>query len=300
MQSKSGFKGVYPMVFALFDTSGRLCREAMRAQVRSMIHHKVHGIAVLGLASEVNKLSLAERRELMEWVIEDTAGVVPVTVTIAEPSVSAQIEFTRAAAAAGAAWVILQPPPVKGVPERELIRFFGAVAEQSSLPVGIQNAPEYLGIGLSVDGLKELHHVHPNVAILKLEAPALTIARLMESLDGAVDIFNGRDGIEIVDSLRAGAVGIIPGGEAFDVLVRIYEALTAVDGDRREGQRLYAELLPMLTFLMESIDTFLVYGKQVFGERLKLSERDPRAPWTPPLRFGLEVARDYAAALGPL
>ena len=126
------------------------------------------------------------------------------------------------------------------------------------------------------------------------------MARLLDSLEGTVDVFNGRDGIEIVDSLRAGAVGIIPGGECFDVLVRIYDALTSPHDGGEAGRRLYADLLPLLTFLMESMDTFLVYGKQVLGERLGIAEREPRHPFTPPSKFGLEVIRDYAAALGPL
>src|ERR1019366_9603854 len=74
MKTKSGFFGVYPMVYALFDDKGNLARDPMRRQIQSMLKHKVHGIGVLGLASEVNKLSTAERRQLMEWVAEDIGG----------------------------------------------------------------------------------------------------------------------------------------------------------------------------------------------------------------------------------
>src|SRR6516165_8247843 len=137
MKTKSGFFGVYPMVYALFDAKGSLAREPMRRQIRAMLKHKVHGIGVLGLASEVNKLSTAERRQLMEWVAEDVDGKVPLTVTIAEASVSGQIEFVKAATAVGAKWAILQPPPVKHVPESQLIKFFGAVADASPIPIAI-------------------------------------------------------------------------------------------------------------------------------------------------------------------
>src|SRR5262249_59635893 len=116
MKTRSGFFGVYPMVYALFDRKGALAREAMRRQVRAMLKHKVHGIGVLGLASEVNKLSTAERRQLMEWVAEDTNGKVPVTVTVAETSVGGQIEFVKAAAAGGGERGVLPPPPVEQVP----------------------------------------------------------------------------------------------------------------------------------------------------------------------------------------
>jgi 4-hydroxy-tetrahydrodipicolinate synthase len=266
-----------------------------------MLKHKVHGIGVLGLASEVNKLSTAERRKLMEWVAEDIAGKVPLTVTVAETSAAGQIEFVKAAAGVGAQWAILQPPPVKHVPESALVRFFGAVADASPIPIAIQNAPDYLGIGLTNAGILALHRAHPNFTIVKLEATAVAISRLLEDVGGALDVFNGRDGIEMLDSMRAGAVGIIPGGEAFDVLARAFDHMAAgTQKDVAEAERLYAKVLPLLIFLMESMDTFLVYGKPVLGHRLGIAEVEPRLPSTPPTAFGLEMSRRYATALGKL
>lgn len=301
MKTKSGFFGVYPMVYALFDDKGNLARDPMRRQIQSMLKHKVHGIGVLGLASEVNKLSTAERRQLMEWVAEDTNGKVPLTVTVAETSVGGQIEFVKAAAAVGVKWAILQPPLVKHVPESELVRFFGAVADASPIPIAIQNAPEYLGIGLSNAGIRTLHRAHPNFTIIKLEATAVAIAKLIDEVEGELDVFNGRDGIEMLDSMRAGAVGIIPGGEAFDVLVRAFDHMASgTEAGIREAERLYASVLPLLILLMESMDTFLVYGKPVLGHRLGIAETKPRLPSTPPTAFGLAAAKRYADALGKL
>jgi 2-keto-3-deoxy-L-arabinonate dehydratase len=301
MKTKSGFFGVYPMVYALFDDKGNLARDPMRRQIQSMLKHKVHGIGVLGLASEVNKLSTAERRQLMDWVAEDIGGKVPLTVTVAETSVGGQIEFVKAAAAVGAKWAILQPPLVKHVPESELIRFFGAVADASPIPIAIQNAPEYLGIGLSNAGVRALHRTHPNFSIIKLEATAISIASLLNDVEGELDVFNGRDGIEMLDSMRAGAVGIIPGGEAFDVLARAFDHMVSgTEAGIAEAERLYAKVLPLLILLMESMDTFLVYGKPVLGHRLGIAETKPRLPSTPPTAFGLAMAKRYAEMLGKL
>ena len=111
-------------------------------------------------------------------------GKLPLAVTVAEPSVAGQIAFVRAAAAAGADWVILQPPPVRNASEDEYLRFFGAVADHSDVPVAIQNAPEYIGIGLSIRGLKTLRRNHPNVVAVKAESAALDVARLIEETRG--------------------------------------------------------------------------------------------------------------------
>ena len=51
---RRSFSGVYPMLYAFFDKTGRLHRSAMRQEVRAMLAAKAHGLAILGLASEGN------------------------------------------------------------------------------------------------------------------------------------------------------------------------------------------------------------------------------------------------------
>jgi 4-hydroxy-tetrahydrodipicolinate synthase len=301
--SRSGLSGVYPMLFAFFDESERLDRGAMRRQVDALVGAGVHGIAALGLATECNKLSVTEKRLVMDWVAEDLDGRLPLSITVSEPDVAGQIAFVKAAAASGAGWVVLQPPPVKGVPESELLRFFGAVADAAPIPVALQIAPEYLGIGLSGATLKELGRRHPNVRVLKLEAAPIEVDELLDATEGAFDIFNGRAGLELPDCIRAGCVGMIPGAECADKLARIFDGMRAGDAAAAaQAEREYLSVAPLITFSIASMDCFLVYGKRVAARRLGIAEERalPRRPFTPPSAFGLELAKLHSAALGPL
>ncbi len=292
------FHGIYPILYAFFDAQGRPDRGLMRRQVEACLRHGAHGLAVMGLATEVAKLQNQERRQILEWVGADVGGKVPLAVTIGEPSIDGQIEMVRAAKAAGASWVILQPPPVAGLPEIEYLRFFGAVAEKSELPLAIQNAAQYIGIGLSNAGLKTLNRNHPNVSILKGEAPANAIRSLVEESADVFRIFNGRGGLELTDNLRAGCVGMIPAPECFDVQVKIYEAMK--QGDEEEAERLYRSILPLITFLMSSIENFLCYGKRLTARRLGIAEVHSRQPSQQPTPFGLEMLARLSKDLGPL
>jgi 2-keto-3-deoxy-L-arabinonate dehydratase len=292
--------GIWPILYAYFDAAGRLDRAAMRRELDGCVAGGAHGVAVLGLATEVGKLDVRERRQLLDWVAEDLAARRPLAVTVAEPSVAGQIEMARAAERLGAGWVILQPPAVPGLPELEYVRFLGAVADGVSLPVAIQNAPGYLGVALSSRGLRELHRQHPNVCLLKAEGPAVVIRRLIEETEGVFRVLNGRGGLELPDSLRAGCVGLIPAPECFDVQVRIFELMrTGRPADEAEAERLYRGILPLVVFLMQSIETFLCYGKRVTARRLGLEAVHDRPPALPPTPFGLESAARHAAGLGP-
>ena len=184
--------GIHPILYAFFDAEGRPLRAPIVAQVEAAVRHGAHGVAVLGLATETNKLDTSERRQIMEWTAEALRGRLPLAVTVAEPSVHGQAAFVRAAQGLGADWVILQPPPVTGMGESELLRFFAAVAATTDLPVAIQNAPQFLGAGLSNAALATLNRQHPNVCMLKGEAPAHVIERLVADTEGVYRVFNGR------------------------------------------------------------------------------------------------------------
>ena len=297
----SRFHGIHPILYAFFDADGRPLRAPIVAQVEAAVRRGAHGVAVLGLATETNKLDHAERRQIMEWTAEAVAGRLPLAVTVAEPSVHGQVAFVQSAKDVGADWVILQPPPVTGVSENELLRFFGAVAATTDLPVAIQNAPQFLGAGLSNAALATLNRQHPNVCMLKGEAPAHVIERLVADTEGVYRVFNGRGGMELPECLRAGCAGMIPAPECFDVQVAVYEAMRreTPDGDA-EAERRYRAILPLIVFMMSSIDTFVCYGKRVVARRLGIEHVFDRAPGQRPTEFGLLTAERLAAALPPL
>jgi 4-hydroxy-tetrahydrodipicolinate synthase len=295
--ARTAFFGIYPMLYAMFDARGQLDRAGMRAQVEAAVRHGAQGVAVLGLATEVNKLVEAERRHLVEWVAQDLGRRLPLAVTVSEPNVAAYIAAAKHAAECGADWLILQPPPARGASEATLIRFFGQVADAAPIPVGIQNAPEYIGIGLSGNGLNTLGKQHPNVMLLKGEGSATLLARTIEETEGRFDVFNGRGGKELTDSLRAGCVGLIPGFETVDVQSRIFALMRS---DEAAAERLFREVLPLLSFLMESIDHILAYGKRLAARRLGLGPVHDRAPAQAVTPFGEKLLERLSAHLGPL
>ena len=301
MNTKTNFHGVYPILYSFFDEQGQLDREAMRRQVEGCIAGGAHGIAVMGLATEVGKLDVNERRRVIEWVGEDINGRIPYAVTVGEGSVSGQIAFVKGAQAVGADWVILQPPAIGGVPESEYVRFLGDVASQSELPIAIQNAPGLMATSLSNKALKELNRQHPNVCLLKGEGPATYLKQLMEDTDGAFDIFGGMAGIQLPDSLRAGCVGMIPAADIFDPQVKIYELMRQGTPEAiAEAERLHRELLPLLVFMMSSVENFIAYGKHLMAKRLGLKNGKARQPSVPVTEFGLQIMSHWAAHLGPL
>jgi 4-hydroxy-tetrahydrodipicolinate synthase len=302
MVERVAFAGVYPMLYAFFDAHGQLDRAAMGRQVEYCVANGAHGIAALGLGTEVSKLTPEERRQVVAWVAQDLARRLPLAITVFGATPEEQIAFVRTAAEHGADWVILQPPATKErMTEDQLVAFFGAVADAAPVPVAIQNAPQYIGVGLSSAGLDRLSRDHPNVRLLKAEGSAVETRALIELTAGRMAVFQGRGGMEFTDVIRAGCVGVIPSVESCHVQSRMFELMrTGRAEDAAEGERLYAELAPLIVFLMQSVAQFVCYGKRLTARRIGLAAVHDRAPAQAPSAFGLDCLTRHAAVLDRL
>lgn len=295
----ASFRGIYPMLYAFFAADGGLDREAMRRQVEFCIEQGAHGIAVLGLGTEVGKLTLEERLSVVGWAAQDLHGRLPLAVTIAGATPQAQIAFLEAAVQRGATFVILQPPETGGpYGEEELVAFFGRIADASPVPVGIQNARQYLGTGLSDDGLLDLSRRHPHVRLVKAEDSAVETAALIERTGDRLAVFQGRGGLEFTDVMRAGCIGLIPSVESCHLQARMFELMASGrPDDEAEAERLYTMLAPLIVFLMQSVPSFLCYGKRLTAARIGVEDVFDRAPALAPTPFGLTCAARHARVL---
>jgi 4-hydroxy-tetrahydrodipicolinate synthase len=290
-------KGTYPMLYAFFGADGAVLRNGFARQIEAAVAVGASGVAVLGLATEVGKLSRAEQRQIVEWVVADLRGRLPLAVTVADGNVADMIDSARFAFAAGADWVILQPPrpPISGA---QLVAFFGAVAAAVEGPVAIQNAPEFLGVGLTPAELLALNAAHPNACVVKAESSAVGVANLIQQVGDRMAVFNGRAGLELTDNYRAGVVGMIPGIDSIDLQVAVERAMLA--GDEAKAEAIYRRLLPSVAFAMQGLAHLVLYGKHITTLRLGLPPSYPRLPADLPTVQGLAWAQRMATDLGPL
>src|SRR5690606_11181771 len=97
------------------------------------------------------------------------------------------------------------------------------------------------------------------------------IAQLMQVfLDADVQVFGGQAGINFLDVLDAGGVGIIPGCEATRILVEIWNQYEMKD-HKSLGRELFNLILPMFVFEMQTLDQFILCTKHALFQAGLLS-----------------------------
>ena len=259
-------QGIYPILYSYFDRGGKLDRIAWRQQIEAVIEAGAQGIAILGLITEVSALTPDERRHLVEWAVSDIAGRVPLLATIAGRDGAETQRLAQDAEAAGANALIIQPPLGARPTEADLSSFYSSVMSTLSIPVGIQNAPEYLGVGLSPNAIRALAQRHKQFQIMKGEGPVSVVKQYIETLSPDIAIFNGRGGLELPDNLRVGCKGLVPAPDCADYQIAVFNAL--MKGNDAEADRLYREILPYIVFAMQSLDVAIAYGKRMFAHRV--------------------------------
>jgi 4-hydroxy-tetrahydrodipicolinate synthase len=98
--------------------------------------------------------------------------------------------------------------------------------------------------------------------------------------------------------MRLGCAGLIPAPDACDVLARVYDLFRKGDeASVAEAERLHADVLPLLTYVMASPEHMLCYGKRLWARRIGLEEVHPRHPCVLPNDFGTGIVARYSAGL---
>lgn len=286
--------GVHCVLFALFDAAGHLDRAAMAAQSKYVREEGASGLVVLGLATEVGKLTFQERCDVIHWGRADAQGM-PLGVTITGNSVAEQTSLIAVAEAAGADWLILQPPLAGNYGAAEYVDFFAEVGQAAQVPFAIQNAPQYLGRSLSNDDIAALKARCPGFNMIKSETGPMDLAALVARQSGLqaenLTVLNGRGGLEMTDCLRAGCQGFIVAPDVLPGVLRCWNAWQS--GDAAAAEAAYAAFLPAAIFAMQSLETLACYGKRVFGLRAGITVYD-RAPAMRPDAFGMDMAARWA------
>jgi 2-keto-3-deoxy-L-arabinonate dehydratase len=187
---------------------------------------------------------------------------------------------------------ILQPPLAGSYGAAEYLDHFAAVGQGARIPLAVQNAPQYLGRGLSGPDLAALRDRLPMLTHVKAELPAVDLASFIAGASG-LTVLNGRGGMEMTDALRVGCQGFIV---APDVLPGVRATWDAWPDDAA-AEAAYAGFLPAALFGMQSLEHLSCYGKRVFGIAAGLAIHD-RAPAMRPTAAGLALARRWARRLG--
>jgi 4-hydroxy-tetrahydrodipicolinate synthase len=269
------WRGVMPAVTTQFTMNDKLDLDLFKINIKAQLDAGVHGIVLGGTLGEASTLTDEEKRILTRETVALVDGNVPVLINIAEQTTNTAIALAKTAEEDGAKGLMMLPPMRYKASDVEIVEYFKAVANNTSLPIMIYNNPIDYILEVTLDMFEELLQACPNIEAVKESSRDTTnITRIKNRFGDRLAIMTGVDTLAL-ESLVLGADGWVAGlVDAFPAeTVAIYELVKA--GRIQEAISIYRWFMPLLEL---DIHPKLVQYIKLASVHTKIGAEYVRAP----------------------
>jgi len=272
------FEGVYSIIPTAFTDSGDFDPDSQRKVVDLFIGKGANGLTALGVTGEVARLEEHERATVLELVVRQADGRVPIVAGTSADGTRTCIAYSRQAKTLGAAAVMVSPPRMPKLNSNAVVAHYKALADAVDLPIVVQDYPPITGFAMEPSLLARIAKEIPSARTIKLEDPPTPFktARILEASAGTpVQIFGGLGGVFLLEELISGATGAMTGFAFPEILVTIMTHWNA--GERDAAADVFYRAVPLMRFeFQEGIG--MAIRKDVLRRRGVLASAATRGP----------------------
>lgn len=271
---KFQWEGIMPAVTTKFTTKDTLDLAMFSQNIKAQLEAGVHGIVLGGTLGEASTLEDSEKRTLTTETVKIVAGKIPVMINIAEQTTRGAIDAANKAEEDGASGLMMLPPMRYSAGNREVVEYFKAVANNSSLPIMVYNNPVDYKTEVTLDMFDVLLKCETIQAVKESTRDISNVTRIKNRFGNRLKIMTGVDTLAL-ESLLMGADGWVAGLVcAFPAeTVAIYELQKA--GKIKEALEIYRWFLPLLEL---DINSKLVQNIKLAEVATGIGTENVRAP----------------------
>jgi 4-hydroxy-tetrahydrodipicolinate synthase len=271
-------EGVYSVLPTPFHANGDLDELSLRKVIDLFIGAGVNGVTALGVTGEVARLDDAERRRVLEVVVDQVKGRIGVVAGTTAEGTRTCIAHSQHARDTGATAVMVSPPRMPKLNSEAVVRHYKALAEAVDIEIVVQDYPPISGFAMEPVLLARIAKEIPRARTIKLEDPPTPFktSRILEATgDTPVRIFGGLGGVFLLEELLAGATGAMTGFAFPEMLVGIVSRFRA--GRVDDAADMFYRAVPLMRFeFQEGIG--MAIRKEVLHRRGALASPATRAP----------------------
>lgn len=159
-------RGVFTAMVTPFDDQGNLDEEGLYQNLMHQLEGGVDGLVPLGTTGEAPTLSREEQERVVNIVIKEAKGKLPIIVGTGSYSTKTTIENTLKAEEMGADYALIVSPYYNKPTQEGLYRHFTTIANATSLPIIVYNIQGRTGQNIQTDTLKRIAD-HPRIVGVK-------------------------------------------------------------------------------------------------------------------------------------
>ena len=258
-------RGIIPAMVTPFNRQGKVSEDGLRGLVDYLMEGGVHGLFPVGSQGEFYALEREEKKKIIEIVLDQAKGKVPIYAGTGAITTREVITLTKMAEDIGVDAVSIITPFFISPTQDELYEHYLAIAKSTNLPILLYSNPGRTGVNLSVDLVVRLSKVDNIVGIKDSSGDMTLTAEYIRRTSGDFSVLAGRDTL-IYGTLSYGGKGAIAAtaNVAPKLVVEIYEAYRR--GDIERAKKAQANLAPLrLAFSLGSFPVVIKDALELIG-----------------------------------
>lgn len=240
------FRGAITALITPFREDGKVDIPVLKSLVSFQIKNNIHGIVPCGTTGEATTMDLDEYRLVIETVVKETNGRVPIIAGAGSNDTHKAIHYSLVAKKAGADALLHVTPYYNKPTPAGLLAHFKAIAKAVDLPIILYNVPGRTGSNVSAATTIKISKEVPQVAGVK-EASG-NIQQMMEIVQGVSSDFSVLSGDDAftLPLMVAGGVGIISVASNEIPKAMSDLAAAALEGDFEKARKLHYKWLDLM------------------------------------------------------
>lgn len=268
------FSGAIVAIVTPFKAGG-VDEEGLRSLVEFQIANGTRGIVPCGTTGESPTLSHREHERVVEIVIEQSAGRIPVIAGTGSNSTEEAISLTAHAKKAGADAALMISPYYNKPTQEGIYRHFERVAKAVDIPIIVYNIPGRTASNIGPSTMERLSRIDNIVGVKEATGSMKQITDIISLCADNFTVLSGEDYLTF-PLMCAGGKGVI--SVVSNVAPRQMADLCNLyfEGRFEESRKLYYKLLPLLHILF--IETNPVPVKAALAMMNKIESEDVRLP----------------------
>ena len=242
---RAQFTGVGTALITPFTRSGAVDEAAVKRLAKRQIDAGVHFLVPCGTTGETPTLTDAERRRVVELVVEEANGKVPVVAGAGGYDTKEVVHAAREMHEAGADGLLSVTPYYNKPTPEGLFQHFSAVADATPLPIVLYNVPGRTGCNVDAATLAKLATIPHIVAVKEASGNIQQMVEICAAVSADFLVLSGDDALTL-PLMAVGGRGIISvaSNEIPAEMVQMVEA--AARGDFAAARKIHTRILPLM------------------------------------------------------
>ena len=189
------WSGIYPAVTSKFTPEGELDLQAFMRGIQFQLDAGVDGIIIGGSLGESSTITHDERIAMLFAAMDVVENKIPLLINIAEGSTSRAIALAQRAEKAGANGLMVLPPMMYKPTDAEVVQYFSAIANSTSLPILVYNNPVDYKIEVTIPMFEDLLQHDTIQAVKESTRDLANVTRLINQFGDRLKVLMGVDTI---------------------------------------------------------------------------------------------------------